>query len=65
MMFDGSSDYTIGSDEVFIHASNVTTATNLHPRAVRFQNVEVNTDNSYNDQYGEYVLPPANKVAGK
>ena len=48
MMFDGST----GSCEVFVRASNLTSATHLYPQAVLFQNVLEDPFNSYYVQHG-------------
>ena len=57
IMFDGSSAYTlVGSDDVFMRASNPTSATWYHPQALRFQNVEEDEFNSYDEDFGELIL---------
>ena len=54
MMFDGSSAYTlVGSGDVFMRASNPTSATWYHAQALRFQNVQEDEFNSYVENLGE------------
>ena len=54
MVFDGYSAYTIvGSGDVFMRASNPTSATWYQARALRFQNVQKDQFNSYNENLGE------------
>ena len=56
MMFDGSSAYTlVGSDEVFMRASNPTSATWYHKQALRFQNVIEDEFDSYHENFGELM----------
>ena len=51
MVLDGSR----ASDDVFMRASNPTSAPWFHPQALRFQEVQEDPFNSYYPEYGEFT----------
>ena len=51
MMFDGSN----ASGDVFVQASNPTSATWFHAQALRFQDVQEDPFDSYNENFGEFL----------
>ena len=53
IMLDGS---LVSCNYIFLRASNLTSATHLHPQAVRFQNVLEDPFNSYYEQDGEFFF---------